>query len=87
VTIGISVDKLADQQAFAKKENLTFPLFADAEKKVATTFGVLSDRGFANRMSFVIDKQGTVRKVYTKVDAAGHADEVLQYVKENLAKK
>lgn len=80
------MDNLQAQEDFAKKENLTYPLLADSEKKVAQTFGVLAANGFAQRMTFVIDKQGTVKKVYTQVKPAEHADEVLKYVKENLAK-
>jgi len=48
---------------------------------------VLSDRGFASRVTFVIDKTGTVRKIYKVADAGKHPQEVLTYVKENLAGK
>jgi len=74
------------QQKFTDKEKLNFPLFADADKKVAKEFGVLSPRGFANRATFVIDKKGIVRKIYPMADFKIHPDEVLKYVKENLAK-
>jgi peroxiredoxin Q/BCP len=74
------------QQKFTDKEKLNFPLFADADKKVAKEFGVLSPRGFANRATFVIDKKGIVRKIYPMADFKTHPDEVLKYVKENLAK-
>ena len=85
--IGISTDTLADQKQFIDKEMLNFPLLADAEKTAAKAFGVLSDRGFANRSTFVIDKKGVVRKVYATVDPTKHPDEVLSYVKANLADK
>jgi peroxiredoxin Q/BCP len=86
VVIGISTDKLDDQQKFTDKEKLNFPLYADAERKVSKAFGALMpDRPFAGRMTFVIDKKGIVRKIYPKVDAAKHPDEVLNYVKANLA--
>jgi peroxiredoxin Q/BCP len=87
VVIGISVDKLADQQKFTDKENLNFPLYADPEKKVAKKFGVLSPKGYANRVTFVIDKKGVVRKIYEVKDVKKHPEEVLEYVKENLAGK
>ena len=86
--IGISTDMLDDQVKFTDKEKLTFPLYADADKKVSKTFGVLGSAGFAQRATFVIDKKGIVRKIYPKVgDAAKHPDEVLAYVKENLKDK
>jgi peroxiredoxin Q/BCP len=86
VVIGISTDTLALQEKFTKEHNLNFPLFADTDKKVAKAYGVLSDRGFASRYTYVIDKKGTVRKIYTKVSPANHPDEVLEFIKDNLAK-
>lgn len=86
MVIGISTDNLEAQKKFTEKENLNFPLFADSEKKAAEAFGVLSKMGFAQRWTFVIDKKGVVRKIYTKVSPDKHADEVLAYVKENLKK-
>jgi peroxiredoxin Q/BCP len=86
VVIGISTDKLADQQKFTDKESLNFPLVADADKEATRAYGALSPRGFANRYTFVIDKQGIVRRVYKTVNPKTHPEEVLKYVKENLAK-
>src|SRR5262249_10474659 len=86
VVIGISTDALKDQEKFTEKENLNFPLFADNEKNAAKAFGVLGAGGYAQRKTFVIDKKGGVRRIYDKVDVKKHADEVLGYVKETLAK-
>jgi thioredoxin-dependent peroxiredoxin len=90
VVIGISTDKLADQVKFTEKENLNFPLFADPEKKVTRDFGALNaGRGLAARVTFVIDKNGVVRKIYRTgtVNPSKHPDEVLDYIKENLSGK
>jgi peroxiredoxin Q/BCP len=87
VILGISTDKLDAQQQFTEKEHLNFPLLADPDKKVTKAYGVLNaDRGFANRVTFVIDKKGIVRKIYLKVDPEKNPDEVLAWIKENLAK-
>lgn len=85
--MGISVDSLADQQKFTEKEQLTYPLLADAEKDTAKAYGVLSARGFANRATFVIDKKGVVRKIYPNANATKNAEEVLDWVKDNLKDK
>jgi peroxiredoxin Q/BCP len=87
VVLGISTDQLADQQKFTEKENLNYPLLADPDKKVTKEFGALSPRGFASRYTFVIDKNGVVRKIYTTVNPANHPKEVEQYIKENLTGK
>jgi peroxiredoxin len=64
---------------------------ADTDAKGAKAFGVLNPSGYANRVTFVIDKKGVVRKVFDfakdKLDLQKHPDEVLSYVKENLAPK
>jgi peroxiredoxin Q/BCP len=85
VVIGASTDTLELQQKFTDKENLNFPLLADPDKKLAKEYGVLNPaNGFASRSTFVIDKKGIVRKIYSKADAKKNPQEVLDYVKENL---
>jgi len=86
VLLGISTDKLDAQEKFVKKEMLTFPLLADPEKTTTKAYGSLGVAGFASRHTFVIDKAGTLRKVYTTVGVAKHPDEVLDFIKENLTK-
>jgi peroxiredoxin Q/BCP len=85
--IGISTDTIEDQQKFTDKEKLTFPLYADADKKVAKEYGVLTPNGYASRATFVIDKKGILRKIYSMAQAGTHPGEVLEYVKENLEGK
>ncbi len=85
--MGISVDSLADQQKFTKRDKLSYPLLADAEKETAKAYGVLSPRGFANRTTFVIDKKGIVRKIFPNANATLNAEEVLDWVKDNLKTK
>ncbi len=80
------MDSLDDQRKFTDKEKLTYPLLADKDKKTAKAYGVLSERGFANRATFVIDKKGIVRKIYPNATVK-NAEEVLAWVKENLADK
>ena len=84
VVLGISVDPLDAQLQFTDKEKLTFPLLADSDKKITDAYGVLNDKGMAKRTTFVIDKKGVVRKVYRDVKVDGHAQDVLDFVKEHL---
>jgi peroxiredoxin Q/BCP len=87
VIVGISNDTLDLQEKFTTKEKLSFPLLADTDKSVTKAYGALSSRGLPSRYTFVIDKKGVLRKVYTKVSPAKHPDEVLEYVKDELNKK
>src|SRR5579871_2880162 len=62
---GISTDNIPSQKEFADKLKLTFPLLSDFSKRqVAAEYGVLfTDRGFANRATFVIDKEGRIQHI------------------------
>ena len=62
---GISTDNIPSQKEFAEKLKLTFPLLSDfVKRQVAADYGVLiADRGFANRATFVIDKEGRIQHI------------------------
>lgn len=73
---GISTDNTPSQQAFAKQLNLTFPLLSDfAKREVAAKYGVLlPERGFANRATFVVGRDGKIVHIEegsTAIDPTG----------------
>ena len=76
--VGISGDKLPSQRRFAERNGLPFPVLCDVRGSVLRDYGVRGFLGFAKRMSFLIDPEGVVRNVYTKVAPRGHAAEVLR---------
>jgi len=82
--IGASVDNPAANQKWAAKYELRMPLISDpGEHVVASAFGVARPMvGVAKRTTWLIDADGTLRKVYPKVTPKGHAAEVLAAVKE-----
>jgi thioredoxin-dependent peroxiredoxin len=61
--IGVSVDDVTEQEKFAGKYSLPFPLIADTSKQVSTLYGVLGPAGKARRVTFLIDPRGTVLEV------------------------
>lgn len=78
--VGVSVDSLQSHQEFARKYRLPFPLLADMDGSVARRYGVLMDWGvfrMARRVTFLINPEGVVHKVYRDVDPATHADQIL----------
>ncbi|MBL8448682.1 MAG: peroxiredoxin [Dechloromonas sp.] len=78
--VGVSLDDGASHRAFADKHRLPFTLLSDAGGTVAKRYGALSDFGvfrFAKRYTFLIDPEGRIARAYLKVDAEGHAEEVL----------
>ena len=82
--IGASVDKPAANERWAQKHGLRMPLISDpGEHVVAATFGVARPLvGVAKRTTWLIDPDGTLRKVYPKVTPKGHAADVLAAAKE-----
>jgi peroxiredoxin Q/BCP len=74
-------------QQFTEKNKYTYPLLCDADKKLITALGIKSPMGFAQRVTYIVDKEGKIVKVYDKVAPKGHAEEVLKDVKALAGKK
>lgn len=68
--------------AFAESENADFPLLSDPAKEVATKYGVLNDRGYANRWTFYIDKDGKIAEIDKAVKPATSAEDMLAKLEE-----
>jgi peroxiredoxin Q/BCP len=85
VILGISLDDVTSHQAFAEKYSLPFSILSDADSQTAQAYGVLKTIAtfqFAQRQSFLIDPDGTIRKRYLKVNVEEHSEEVLADLKE-----
>jgi thioredoxin-dependent peroxiredoxin len=85
VIIGVSLDTADSHKQFCTKEGLTFRLLSDPEHKVVDQYGSLGHFGaftIANRNTFLIDPQGKIVKVWTKVDPSHHSEEVLSALAE-----
>jgi thioredoxin-dependent peroxiredoxin len=87
VVLGISADDIPSHQKFAEKYGLPFSLLADTDTTASQLYGVWKEKNYAgkkymgvNRETFLIDKDGIVRKVWPKVNAAEHAQEVLETI-------
>ncbi len=81
VVIGVSLDTTDSHKSFCAKEGLNFKLLSDSDHAVTDKYGVqlMDYKGnkYATRSSFLIDPTGVIRKVYPKVDASKHSEEVL----------
>ncbi|MBX7191735.1 MAG: peroxiredoxin [Sandaracinaceae bacterium] len=77
VVYGVSTDDVASHRSFHDEHQLPFDLLSDPEETAARAYGVPVRMGFASRMSFLIDAQGNLARVFPDVDPAVHADEVL----------
>ena len=84
MVLGVSPDTPAAQKKFKDAFDLPFPLLCDTDKKVAQAFGVLKEKDMygkkvmgIERTTFVIEPEGRIARIFEKVKADGHAEEVL----------
>jgi thioredoxin-dependent peroxiredoxin len=87
--VGVSGDSGESHQKFIKAHALNFPLLSDPGNEVAKKFGVWKEKSMygrkfmgIERSTFVIDRDGVVRKAFPKVKVNGHTAEVLAALKE-----
>ena len=78
----ISVDPLEQNVAFAKAQEADFPLLSDATKEIATAYGVLNDRGLANRWTFYIGKDGKLTAIDKAIKPATSAEDMVAKLKD-----
>ena len=86
--LGVSLDSEDSHRAFASKFHLPFTLLADTDHSVSEAYGVYGEQTWGDkkymgvaRKTFLIDEQGTIKKIFDKVNVESHADEVLQAFK------
>jgi peroxiredoxin Q/BCP len=89
VVLGVSKDSVSSHEKFADKYSLPFPLLADTDTTVSQRYDAYGEKTNYGktymgvfRKTFLIDKEGIVRKIWHKVKPEGHADEVLETVEK-----
>ena len=82
--LGVSADSAKRQDNFKTKQGLPYPLLADEEKTVISAYGVWGPKKFMgreydgiHRITFVIDENGTLEDVITKVKTKEHTNQIL----------
>jgi len=89
VVLGVSPDSVASHCRFAEKFGLNFHLLADENHQVAEAYGAWVQKNMYGKVSwgiqrstFLIDREGRIARIWPKVKAEGHAEEVLTAVRE-----
>ena len=92
VVLGISPDPVKKVGRFIEKEGLNFTLLSDEDHAIAEKYGVWALKKFMGkesmgilRTTFFIDQDGRLRHIMDKVKTKTHHDDVLAYVRENMA--
>jgi len=85
VVLGISPDSVAAQKKFEEKHKQGMPLLSDEDKSVTTAYGCYGEKKMYGRTvqgiirsTYLIDPQGKLAKVWSKVRVEGHAEKVLE---------
>jgi peroxiredoxin Q/BCP len=85
VVLGVSPDSVKSHQGFIQKQNLNFTLLSDPDHHVAEAYGAWGEKSMYGkkymgilRSTFIIGKDGKIKKVFEKVKPDGHALEVLE---------
>lgn len=79
VVLGVSADGKDSHKAFVEKFSLPFSLLADPERTIIEAYGVkMPVVGMAKRVTFIIDKQGVIRRILRQVDTKRHDQQVLE---------
>lgn len=73
--VGVSTDSVETQRKFKEENQLPFPLLSDEGGKVAKQYGgTIPVVGVANRATYVLDRDGTIKEIVTgsaAIDPAG----------------
>ena len=87
--LGISKDSVSSHRNFCDKQKLSIDLLSDPDTKVAKEFGVWQEKSMYGKKSmgivrstFLVDKKGVIKKIWSPVKVKGHVEEVLETTKE-----
>jgi peroxiredoxin Q/BCP len=83
--VGVSPDAESSHKKFASKYGLRFNLISDESKEIAQAYGVWGEKKNYGktymgilRTTFIIDEEGIIRKVFSKVDTKEHSDQIIK---------
>lgn len=83
--LGVSADSMRRQSNFKSKYGFPYPLLADEDKVVINAYGVWGPKKFMgksyegiHRTTFIINEEGIIENIITKVKTKAHADQILE---------
>jgi peroxiredoxin Q/BCP len=89
VVVGVSPDSIASHEKFKAKHGFPFELLSDEEKKACSIFGVWKEKSMygrkymgVERSTFLLDAEGVLRREWRKVKVNGHAEDVLEALRD-----
>ncbi len=87
IILGVSLDNQVSHKKFTEKYSLPFPLLCDTTGEVSRKYHVLAEKTIfgkkiwgIRRMTYIIDKEGKIKKIFAKVDVNTHDKDVLTLI-------
>lgn len=78
----ISIDTVEDQRKFVTEYGIPYRHLSDPQKETCKKYAGLNLAGLAKRSTFVIDKQGIIKKIFRNIDVDNHGIEIANFLKE-----
>ena len=78
----ISIDNVDSQVKFVDEYEVPYVHLSDTEKNNCKRYAGLNIAGLGKRSTFVIDKEGLIRKVFRDIDVKSHGQQILDYLKQ-----
>jgi thioredoxin-dependent peroxiredoxin len=89
VILGVSLDSVESHKKFAEKYKLPFRLLSDEKKGVLEKYGVWQEKSMYGRKymgvvrtTYIIDKNGKIKRIFEKVKVDGHNKEVMEALQD-----
>ena len=84
VLFAISIDTIESQKKFVEEYGIPYPHLSDPKKDACKAYTGLNIAGLAKRSTFIIDKQGIIRKIFRSMDSQRHGKEIVEFLKTLL---
>ena len=83
--IGCSADSPKKQKKFCDKQGFQYPMLCDESHEMLESYGVWGKKKFMgreymgiSRVTYIIDQQGIIERIYEKVNTTSHAQDILK---------
>ena len=88
VVLGISRDSISSHKKFCDKYSLSFVLLSDTDETVCKLYDVIKEKNMygkkvmgIERSTFIINEDGTIKRIFRKVKVDGHVENVINELK------
>ncbi len=82
ILVAISIDTVDAQAKFVEEYNIPYLHLSDTKKDVCKKYAGLNIAGLAKRSTFIIDKQGIIRKVFRGINVENHGKQIAESLKQ-----